>query len=505
MSVITISRGSFSGGRDFAVKLGRELGYQVISREDLSEEATKMGVPVGRLQTAMVRPPRVYHRMGRERELYLASMTSLLCERILDGDVIYHGHTGHLLLTGIPHILRIRVLANPENRILYVMQSLKLSREKAKQYIEEVDSDRDKWVRFLYNVDWHDPSHYDLLVHLDQLGIGNAASALYHLADLPDFKLTPATVKAIQNLMLASKARFSLATNAKTRDAEVKVTASDGCINVTYLPQFAEIVPYVPDILSKLPGCRDVRLNIARTNILWLQNHYHPDRPEFQHVLRLAKKMDAAVELLKIVPETEKKDVEFITSEQQVTTISGKKAKYTGGIEDDTPVEKTVDEDVDKALDELHKHGCSGGVSTVYGNSETLVSNLRSRSTNYSMMIIGKIFTEKSSATQTRLIDELKNLLSDHVKIPVVGLDELEKEVGSTGKNIFKLLFYFVSSAFLFFLVFTNQEIIMQVLGGDAYKSWQIVSIVALLVFVPLFAYIYGACARSFFKLLGLE
>ena len=97
------------------------------------------------------------------------------------------------MLTGIPHIPRIRVLANPENRILYVMQTLKLSREKAKQYIEEVDSGRDKWVRFLCNVDWHDLSHYDLLVHPDQLCIANAASALYPLADLPDFKLTPAS------------------------------------------------------------------------------------------------------------------------------------------------------------------------------------------------------------------------------------------------------------------------------------------------------------------------
>jgi len=39
MSIITISRGTFGGGKAFAENLAQKLGYPCLSREQLSEEA----------------------------------------------------------------------------------------------------------------------------------------------------------------------------------------------------------------------------------------------------------------------------------------------------------------------------------------------------------------------------------------------------------------------------------------------------------------------------------
>ncbi|MFH1861450.1 MAG: cytidylate kinase-like family protein, partial [bacterium] len=210
MSIITISRGTFSGGTSFAQDLAKKLGYRHLSREQLAEEAIKLGVPVGRLQTAMVKPPRVSKRLGPERDHYLSCVTSILCKYALEGNLVYDGHTGHLLLPGIPHIFRVRILADMEYRINAVMSRLDISREKAIKYIEDVDIDRDKWVRFLYGADWHDPMHYDIVVNLSQMGVENATTALCVMAELPDFTLTPATIKALKNLYLANRARFLL-------------------------------------------------------------------------------------------------------------------------------------------------------------------------------------------------------------------------------------------------------------------------------------------------------
>jgi len=503
MAVITISRGSFSGGKSFAEHLGNDLGFKVLSREDLTEDAIKMGVPVGKLQTAMIKPPRVYNRMGREREQYIACMTSLLCERVLDEDIIYHGHTGHLLLSGIMHILRIRVLANMEHRINSVMQELNLSREKAKNYIDNVDTDRDKWIRFLYGIDWHNPSHYDLIVHLDQLGVRNASSALHAMADLPDFKLTPASTKAIQNLMLASKARFVLVHDARTHDAEVKVTADDGVVTVTYMPQYAEIIPFVPEILEKLPGCKEVRLGIARTSILWLQDKYDSRTEEFKHVLRLAKKWDAAVELMRLVSESKEEELTQFDVKEKPSLIN-KTTDYNGGIEEDVAEELVMDEDLNRALDELQKEGSSGGISTIYGDNETLIDTLRTKS-NYSMMIVGNIFTQRASAARTRMTNELKSLLTDNIKIPVIGLDELEKQFRFGAKDFLKLILYLIAAAALFLIVFTNQGTALQLLSGEAYKSWRILVILVLIIFVPSFAYLYGTATGKILKIFGLD
>jgi len=276
MSIITISRGTFGGGKAFAENLAQKLGYPCLSREQLSEEAVKLGVPVGKLQTAMVKPPRVYQRLGVEREHYLACITSILCKHALEGDLVYHGHTGHLLFPGIPHIFRVRVLAEMEHRIASVMDQLNLSREKAIDYVTAVDSDRDKWVRFLYGVDWHAPLNYDLVVNLTQMGVENASTALCVMAELPDFTLTPAAKKALQNLYLASRARFLLAHDKRTGHASVKVTANDGVVQVTYLPQDVEVAPLVPEILDSLEGLKEVHTTIAKTNILWLGKIANP-------------------------------------------------------------------------------------------------------------------------------------------------------------------------------------------------------------------------------------
>jgi cytidylate kinase len=171
MAVTTVSRGTLAGGRELAERLAKTLGRTCVSREDLTAEAARRGVPVAQLQAAMARPPRVYGYLGNERGQYLACMTMLLCEHILREDIVYYGHAAQMLLCGVPNVLRVRVLAHPEFRIASVIHKLGLGREDAKRHIEQVDTEREKWVRFLYGVDWNDPALYDIVVHIDQMGL----------------------------------------------------------------------------------------------------------------------------------------------------------------------------------------------------------------------------------------------------------------------------------------------------------------------------------------------
>jgi hypothetical protein len=310
-------------------------------------------------------------------------------------------------------------------------------------------------------------------------------------------------LKAIKNLLLASKARFALAKDSRTHDADVKVTADDGVITVTYMPQYAEIVPYVPEVLEKLPGFKEVRLGIARTYILWLQDKFEASADEFKYIIRLAKKWDAAVELMRLVPEITEED--SIPQGSKEKTISVEKtADYNGGIEDDVAEETIVDEELNRVLDELQKEGSSGGMSTIYGDKEILLDTLRSKS-DYSMMVIGDIFTDKASAARTRMTNELKNLLTDNIKIPVVGLNELEKQFTFSTKDILKLITYLAAAVLLFLLVFTNQETALQLLSSEAYKSWRILIISGLVIFVPSFAYLFGTSVGKILKIFGLD
>ena len=154
MQLVCVSQGSLSSGREFARSLARKLDYRLLTREDVVEKAVAEGIPVGRLETAVVKRRPLDERLMHDRDLFLAFTTMLICERALEDDLVYAGRTGHLLLPGVTHTLRIRVVTDMETRINSVMQRLRLGREKAKRYIEQVEEDRERWARMLYDVDW---------------------------------------------------------------------------------------------------------------------------------------------------------------------------------------------------------------------------------------------------------------------------------------------------------------------------------------------------------------
>ena len=135
MAIITISRGTFSGGQTVAECVAERLGYRCISREVLVDAAGQYGVPLEKLSKALDDAPGFLERLTTERVNYLAYIQAALCKEVEHGEVVYHGHGGHLLLSGLPHVLSVRVVADMEFRIRAAMDRRHLSRDEAIQFI----------------------------------------------------------------------------------------------------------------------------------------------------------------------------------------------------------------------------------------------------------------------------------------------------------------------------------------------------------------------------------
>jgi len=504
MSVTTVSRGTLVGGRELATRLARNLGCACVSREDLTEEAIKLGVPVDELQQAMDKPPRVYMQMSKERDQYLACMTMLLSERILKEDLVYYGHAAQMLLCGVPNILRVRVLAHPEFRIASVIHGLGLSREEAKKYVQKVDEDREKWVRFLYGVDWSDPAHYDLVVHLDQMGLNNAVTAVQAISHLPDFKLTPASTRALKDLYLGSKAHFALSRDPRTSFAGMRVSADDGVVQVTYQPQQSEVVTHVREVLSSIDGIKDISTTIAQNSMLFLQDEFDHRAGGFEDVMKVAHQADAAVELMRFAQVgnlLEPEDVlgDTFTFDETETTDSPPKS----GAVEETGSEDPVEEEFHRCLSELRQKGCSGGSSTFCGNSKALLTRI-SRS-NYSMIILGELFKKKSEANRIRLRDELKNFLSDNTNIPILDTTELLQRFRFGPRQLIRLVLALLVSVILFVALFTHQEQVTAFLAGEEYGHLRWLAVALVVVVSPLFAVSFGTFTRELLRMFKLE
>jgi cytidylate kinase len=258
MPIVTISRGSASGGLALAEGLAQRLGYALVSREDIIEQASRFGASEGELQEALLKPVRLRDRFGHARRRYLAFVQEALCQRARDGHIIYHGNAGHLLLVGISHVLRVRLIAPTAYRIAAVMERQRLSREEAFRYIEQKDRQREDWTRFLYGVNWLDPSLYDLTVNLQTLTVEGAVELVAAAAQRTEFQPTDESRRAMADLLLASRVRAALAADRATASTDVEVRAEGDVVYLKGKVRPASVVEPIVQVAAGVPGVREV-------------------------------------------------------------------------------------------------------------------------------------------------------------------------------------------------------------------------------------------------------
>jgi cytidylate kinase len=200
MPIITISRGSYSRGKEVAERLARELGHECISREILLEASEQFNIPEIQLVHAIEDAPSFLDRLTRGREQYLAYVRAALLKRVQAGDVVYHGFAGHLLLRDVPSVLKVRILARIEDRIQEVVKRDGVSENEARERIAKADEERRKWSHHLYRVDPRDVSLYDIVLRIGPMTLDDAVAAIALAARLPAFQTTPEVRKTLADL-----------------------------------------------------------------------------------------------------------------------------------------------------------------------------------------------------------------------------------------------------------------------------------------------------------------
>ncbi len=272
MAIITVSRGSMSGGESLATCLAEVLHYPMVGRDVLVEAAEKLGVSEETLTQKVTRSPGLFERVSSNRRFYMTAVQAALAAQVLkgEGNLVYHGHAGHLLLRGLPAVLRVRLIAPIEMRVRAVIERQKLSREAAVDYIHHVDEERARWTKFIYGVDWSDPALYDLVINLGNLSIQAACAMLATAVGQDDLKTTEAVRQKLVDFELACRVKLALAVNLLTRDLDFEVNASDGVVEISGELPRAGLLTQVSErdagevrkTASTIEGVKAVHLNL---------------------------------------------------------------------------------------------------------------------------------------------------------------------------------------------------------------------------------------------------
>jgi cytidylate kinase len=264
MGVITISRGSYSKGKEIAEKLSRNLGYECISRDILLETSAHFNIPEIKLVRAIHDAPSIFERFKHGKEKYILFIREAFLKHIRKDNVVYHGLAGHFLSKGIPNILKIRIIANLEDRIKEEMRREHISEQEARYILKKDDEERRKWSMYLYGVDTKDSSLYDVVLHIDNLKVDDAVGILIDMAKLPSFQTTPQSKKIIDDYHLAAKAQEKLFDEFPS--AEIK--CKNGVVYVSIETALSLEQEFTDKIINALTGndmdgIKKVKVNVV--------------------------------------------------------------------------------------------------------------------------------------------------------------------------------------------------------------------------------------------------
>jgi len=213
MPIITISRCSYTHGKDVAEAVAKTLGYTCISREALLDASQEFNVPGIKLVGEL---PIILEQTVFNKYRYISYIRSELLRHLAKDNVVYHGFCGHAFFKDIDHVLKVQITADLEDRVKLVMNRDGFSRNEALLFIKTMDDARKKWCQNLYKIDLSKINQYDISLNISKFPRDKAVDIICKIATLERYKTTANSRRAMDELLIAADAGVKTLTDSET-------------------------------------------------------------------------------------------------------------------------------------------------------------------------------------------------------------------------------------------------------------------------------------------------
>lgn len=239
-----------------AEKVAQKLGYACISRDVVIEACDEFNVPEIKLIRAIHDAPSMMERFTGGKKRFLAFFQAVLLDHFQKDNVVYHGLGGHVFIQDVPHVLKVRIVAEMEDRIRLEMQREGISAAEAHGILISDDEERRKWSQYVLGVDPCDPALYDLVLHIKKITSTDAAELICHAAALEHFRATPESQQAMDDLAIAAKVRAALI----DLKPDIEVSSNRGVVSVETKTSQVRKEWQIINLAKAVPGVKDVKI-----------------------------------------------------------------------------------------------------------------------------------------------------------------------------------------------------------------------------------------------------
>jgi cytidylate kinase len=249
MAIIVLSHQLGAGGPEIGLALSQRLGYRYVDQELLQDAGLRYGLAEDKLSHLDDSKPSFFERFDTETRHHITVLQTTLLELAeLDNAVLMRGG-GQWLLRGVPHVLRVRVIAPFEHRVKqWIKRQAATTRETYNQraasaLVRRDDIEKAGRMRYLYEVEISDPMLYELIVNTEMLRYDAVV------------QMIEAGRQTISSRALASRVQVALATHPDTRRYRITVEAQGGVVTLEGTTALDRAV----EVARTVPGVRDVR------------------------------------------------------------------------------------------------------------------------------------------------------------------------------------------------------------------------------------------------------
>jgi cytidylate kinase len=267
MAVITISRHPGSLGDTIARALAERLNYRLVERAELIRVAERIGgtdVAWDRAPEMRERSPSFWERLNEERRRYASVLRRATTQLAEESDVVIVGLGGGQLLKGLSNVLRLQIIAPMDVRMERVMErgfdevAGPLTREQARDLIRKADRDISGYMRYLFNIDWLESHHWDLVINTGRFSVADAVEIVAAIVDSGMLEPTALDNQRLANLALASRVEATVLGDPTVWANGLKVVAQDGRVRIEGEVITEEDREAVEQIVRSIEGVRSV-------------------------------------------------------------------------------------------------------------------------------------------------------------------------------------------------------------------------------------------------------
>src|ERR671937_857749 len=241
VAVITISRHPGSLGDTTARALAERLAYRLVERGELVQLAERIGgsdVAWDRAPEMRERSPTFWERLNEERRRYASVLRRAMTQLAEEDDVVIVGLGGGQLLKGLGNVLRLQIIAPMDVRIERVMERGfddvpgPMSRDRARDVIRSTDREAGGYMRYLFNIDWLEPQHWDLVINTGRFGVNETVGIVTAIVASGALEPSSLDKQRLANLALASRVEATVLGDPTVWVNGLKVVAQDGRIRM---------------------------------------------------------------------------------------------------------------------------------------------------------------------------------------------------------------------------------------------------------------------------------